>query len=104
MRRLSVFNVLLATSLALGWPLAGRATPDHDRARAALMAGEVLPLPTILERVAKVYPGHVLEVELERENRQWLYELKILQTGGDLIKLEVDAKDGRVLKHRKGRN
>jgi len=104
MRRLSVFNMLLAASLAAGWPLSGCATPDHDRARAALMAGEILPLPTILEQVAKAYPGHVLEVELERKNRQWLYEFKILQTGGDLIKLEVDARDGRVLNYRKGRH
>jgi uncharacterized membrane protein YkoI len=39
---------------------------DHDRARQAVEAGEVLPLRTILERVERDYPGQVVEVELER--------------------------------------
>ena len=71
---------------------------DHDRARAALRAGEVLPLTTILERVAKEQPGLLLEVELEREHGRWIYELKLLQSSGALIKLKVDARDGRLLK------
>lgn len=73
---------------------------DHDRARAALRAGEVLPLGEILERVARQQPGQVLDVELEREHGRWIYELKLLQSSGALVKLEVDALDGRVL-HRK---
>jgi len=73
---------------------------DHDRARAALVAGEILPLPDILERVAKDHPGNVLEVELDRERGRWIYELKILQSGGGLLKLDVDAKDGAVIDRR----
>lgn len=70
---------------------------DQDRARAALQAGEVAPLPVILARVAAAYPGDVLEVELEREHGRWVYELKLLQPGGGLLKLQVDAKSGIVL-------
>ena len=71
---------------------------DHDRARAALRAGEVLPLAVILERVARQQSGQVLDVELEREHGRWIYELKLLQHDGALVKLEVDAFDGRVLR------
>lgn len=71
---------------------------DHDRARAALRAGEVLPLSTILERVAREQPGQVLEVELERDDGRWIYELKLLQGEGKLVKLKVDARDGAVLR------
>ena len=70
---------------------------DHDRARAALRAGEVLPLATILERVAKEQPGQVLEVDLERKHDRWIYELKLIQHSGALVKLKVDARDGSVL-------
>jgi len=74
---------------------------DHERARKALEAGEVLPLKTILERVERVYPGQVMDVELEREHAgsggRWIYEIKVLRTGGALVKLKVDARDGRVL-------
>lgn len=70
---------------------------DHERARSALEAGEVLPLREVLARVEVDYPGQVMELELERDDGMWLYEIKILQAGGVLIKLEVDARDGRVL-------
>jgi uncharacterized membrane protein YkoI len=73
---------------------------DHDRARSALQAGKILPLPTIMARVAQSHPGHVLEVELEREDERWIYELKLLQPGGGLLKLEIDAKSGAVIKQK----
>ena len=88
---------LLPALLAL--PLSGlaRSEPDQDRARAALQAGEILPLATILARLAQTQPGQVLEVELERKDGRWLYEIKLLQPGGGLRKLELDAKSGEVL-------
>ena len=70
---------------------------DHDRARQALEAGEVLPLRTIIERVERDYPGQIVEVELERDDGRWQYEIKLLQRGGSLLKLKVDARDGSVL-------
>ena len=96
-------TLAIALLLAAGvMPLASQAEigHDHDRARAALQAGEILPLPVVLERVAKEHPGNVLEVDLEREKNRWVYELKILQSGGGLLKLEVDAKDASVIKRR----
>lgn len=74
---------------------------DHDRARQALEAGEVLPLRTILERVEREYPGQVIDVELEREQEsgqdRWVYKIKVLRSGGALIKLKVDARDGSII-------
>jgi uncharacterized iron-regulated membrane protein len=74
---------------------------DHDRARWAVEAGEVLPLRTILERIEREYPGQVIDVELEREHdgkRQgWVYEIKLLRSGGSLSKLKVDARTGAAI-------
>lgn len=70
---------------------------DHDRARQALEAGDVLPLRTILERVEREYPGQVMEVELEREKGEWVYEVKLLRKGGALMKLKILARDGTIL-------
>ena len=72
----------------------------HDAARKALQAGEILPLQTILDRVETAYPGQVLEVELERKDGLWIYELRILQSGGLVVKLNFDAKDGSLIKTR----
>lgn len=76
---------------------------DHDRARQALEAGEVLPLRTILERVDRDHPGQVMEVDLERKDGRWIYEIKLLRTGGSLVKLKLDARDGTLLEA-KGRD
>ena len=73
---------------------------DHERARAAVQAGQVLPLATLLQQLQRSPPGQVLEVELERDDGRWIYELKLLQSGGQLLKLELDAATGQVLKAR----
>jgi len=70
---------------------------DHERARQAVEAGEVLPLRTILERVEREYPGQVMEVELDREKGEWVYEVKVLRKGGALMKLKIHARDGAIL-------
>lgn len=87
--------IVLAALLALGAPgraLADRA--DQDEARRAVQSGEVLPLSAILERVQKEQPGKVLGVELEREGRQWSYEIRLLRPDGRLVKLKRDARTG----------
>lgn len=92
--------VLCAVSL-MGVSGMGWADGDHDRARQALEAGEVLPLGTILTRLERDHPGQVLDVELEHEKygdvARWIYEVKLLRKGGVLVKLEVDARTGTVI-------
>lgn len=73
---------------------------DHDRARAALERGEVMSLRHILERVEREHPGKVIEVELEREHGRWIYEIRVLRDDGALVKLELDARDGSLLRQR----
>lgn len=95
------FAAALFCSLALLLATApAHADSDQDRARAAVQAGQVLPLKTVLERLEREHPGQVLEVELERDDGRWVYEVKLLQAGGRLVKLELDAGSGEVLKRR----
>lgn len=70
---------------------------DHERARQAVEAGDVLPLRAILDRVEREYPGQVMEVELDREKGEWVYEIKLLRKGGALMKLKIHARDGTIL-------
>lgn len=92
--------VLCAAAL-VGVSGMSRADGDHDRARQALEAGEVLPLSAILTRLERDHPGQVLDVELELEKHgdvsRWVYEVKLLRQGGALVKLEVDARTGAVI-------
>lgn len=71
---------------------------DHEMARKALQDGKVLPLRTVLDRVERDYKGQVLEVELERDDGRYVYEIKMLLSEGNLVKMKVDATDARVIK------
>ena len=76
---------------------------DHDRVRDAVRAGEVMPLDALRERLRRDHAGELLELELEREHGRWIYEVKLLQPGGRIVKLEVDARSGEVLRERRER-
>lgn len=95
-------NLVLALALAFGIN-AGTSVPaiassgDHDQARAALESGEILPLSAILLKLEKDFSGQIVEVELEREHGQWIYEIKLLQKDGYRQKLKVDAKNAAVI-------
>lgn len=69
----------------------------HELAREALEQGRVLPLRVVLEKVERDYQGQVLKVEFEQEYGHYLYEIRLLQNDGRVVKLKVDAVDGRVL-------
>jgi Peptidase propeptide and YPEB domain len=79
----------------------GRGGKDHERARDALRSGAVLPLATLVEQLKLSHPGQVLEVEFDREDGRLIYEVKLLHANGQLLKLEVDAATGQVLKVRR---
>lgn len=89
---------LCATLLLVGTPALADRDRDHDQARAAVQAGKVLPLKTLLARIERDHPGQVLEVELEQERERWIYEIKLLQPDGKLVKLELDAATAQVLR------
>ncbi len=75
---------------------------DQDRVRDAVRAGEVMPLDELRERLRRSQPGELLELELEREDGRWIYRVKLLQPGGRIVKLEVDARSGEILRERRG--
>jgi hypothetical protein len=91
-------------------PVQADSRQDHEVARRALEAGEILSLRQVLARIESEHRGDVLEVELEHEDSRWIYEVKMLRRDGGINKLIIDARDGRVLevkgRHggRRGRN
>lgn len=96
--------VLCALLVGLGTAQArDRDDHDHERAHRAVQAGEVMPLEQVLPRIAKDHPGQVLKIELEREDGLWTYEVKVLRTDGQLVKLLLDARTAEVLRARRHR-
>ena len=99
--RISRRAAWLLAACALWTALPARADKgDHERARDAVQSGQALALPELLERLQRTHPGQVLEIELERDDGRWVYEVKLLQPGGQVVKLAIDARTAEVLKQR----
>jgi len=102
-RQLAMLMAGAGLVAALGiYPLVGHADDhdarkDHDQARQALLAGKVLSLRQVLDRVEKDYPGEPVEIEFEDEDDAYLYKIKLLQPAGTILKLRVDARTGEVI-------
>jgi hypothetical protein len=89
---------MLLLSACIGFsPVQADSRQDHEVARRALAAGEILSLRQVLERIEREHRGEVLEVELEQEDRRWIYEVKMLRRDGGINKLKIDARDGTLL-------
>jgi uncharacterized membrane protein YkoI len=71
---------------------------DHEEARALLQRGEILPLAQVLELVRRIEPGDVIEVELDRDDGVWEYQVKVLTPTGRVREVTLDARDGRLIK------
>jgi hypothetical protein len=94
-------NLLFLLSLPLFvTPAAAQERRDHERARAALEAGEIRPLAEVLADAERRFLGRVIEAELDRDDGQWLYELKFLPPNGRMFAVEVDAASGSVIRTR----
>lgn len=100
----TVSRKIAALFLAGGLGLAMMAGPadasrsDHEQARRAVEAGEIMPLRSLLDAIESDYPGQVVEVELEDEDGLLVYEIKVLQASGQRLKLILDARTGDVLR------
>lgn len=73
------------------------AESDQDQARRALERGEIRPLDQVLDAARKALPGDVVKVELDEDDGRWIYEIKILTSGGERREVEIDAKSLQVL-------
>jgi len=73
---------------------------DHERARAALAAGQIRPLTDLLAEVERRYAGRVVEAELDREDGRWVYEFKLLPPSGRVFEVHLDAATGEPLRNR----
>jgi uncharacterized membrane protein YkoI len=79
--------LLLLLTLAAPAP----ADSDHERARQLAGLGDILPLAKILQRAGGYWQGRIIEVELERKQGRYLYELEVLTPQGRVVKYHLDA-------------
>jgi uncharacterized membrane protein YkoI len=78
---------------------AGARDIDQDEALELRESGKILPLEQLVGLALGRYPGsRLLEVELEQDDALLLYEVELLTVEGEVRELELDARDGTILK------
>ena len=96
-RNYSIMRVLLVVFVILSPLHVAMADDDYIEAKRLLDSGEILSLEVILKNVRQILPGKVLEVELEKEDEQIVYEIEILGSNGVIKEIYIDAKTGKLL-------
>ena len=93
---------LAGTTLLSTLPASADSRLRQEEVRQLRESGKILSMEEILARARKTQPGQVVEVELEQDDDsgRWVYEIKLLQAGGRLVKLKVDAATGQVLRRK----
>jgi uncharacterized membrane protein YkoI len=74
-----------------------RAEEDYREAQRLRQSGKILPLETIVQRAKAVRPGKLIDIELEREDGRYVYELELLDERGVIWELKYDAATGALL-------
>jgi len=64
---------------------------EQDQALKLRQQGLILPLEKILSTVQKIHPGRVVEVELQREHKKYIYEVEVVDNNGQVWELKLDA-------------
>ncbi|HRE43598.1 MAG TPA: PepSY domain-containing protein [Terricaulis sp.] len=73
------------------------ADDDQRAAREAVRRGDILPLAQVIEAATRRVPGEVIEVELDREDDGWEYEIKVLTPSGRVREITLNARTGAIL-------
>ena len=73
---------------------------DHNEIFQLRESGQIMSMEDVLRHAQSIQPGQLIEAELEREDDNYVYELKIIDAEGRLHKLELDAQTGDVLKQK----
>ncbi|PWC12374.1 peptidase [Brenneria roseae subsp. americana] len=102
-RYLSLYPILfmVAPTLHAGSALAGD-KHEQDLARSALQSGQAIPFATVQSRLMEECQCQVLEAKLHSEKKhddKWfIYEIKAITPNGRIVKLEMDARSGNILR------
>lgn len=77
---------------------AERKRAEQDAIRRAVERGELLPLPRVLAIAQSRVKGEVVKVELDYEPEGIKYEVNILTPSGRVREVEINARNGSVIK------
>lgn len=70
-----------------------------DEAWRLVRDGVILNFDELNDRALAVQPGTIIDTELERDHERYIYEVEIRDVDGQEWDVDLDARDGTVLRH-----
>lgn len=98
LRFLRLFCSALIWVSVVSLPVQAQPSLSHEQIRQARHKGEIKSLRWVLEQIQPQYPGRIIDVDLEHKHGLYIYKIKILQRGGYINKLYIDANTAEILK------
>jgi uncharacterized membrane protein YkoI len=74
---------------------------QQEEARQAVKAGLIRPLEEILTEARKTIDGDIVEIEFEKEEGRFIYEIEYVRRDGQLMEMKIDAKTLTVIENGK---
>lgn len=96
MKIISLFLVLVAGTISAST----YAGSDFTRSEILQLVkeGKILSLEAMLARYPEAEYGKLLDLEVEKEHGNIIYEMEFLRDDGRVLEISIDASDGQLLK------
>jgi len=88
--------LVLAAGMTSSFARAGEEV-SQDEIRSLVQRGELLSLETIMSLYPEEEFGKLLDLEVEQEHGDIIYELEFLHANGLIVELKIDARNGKLL-------
>lgn len=90
----STLTTLAATALAACFVASPALAGKRD---AAKIPKDILPMEEILAKAKRDKPGRVVEIDLDRRGKRYIYEVEVIDDAGAEWELDYDARTGELL-------
>lgn len=102
MIRILIAISIMISALSLSAPVAAQS--DQDDALRAVRSGQIMSYGEIRKMTERALGGTVIGQEAPRKSgRRWVYSLRVLQRTGQVVQVDVDARNGKVLRRKGGK-
>ncbi|MES9959768.1 MAG: PepSY domain-containing protein [Sedimenticola sp.] len=98
--RIAILSIILISVAVLSGAVLGDDDYyDHMQIRQLVEEGKLIPLEEILQKVGSGERVNILEVEIEREDGRYIYEIEMLGKDGRVWEMEIDAVTGETVEY-----
>ncbi|MFI0473681.1 PepSY domain-containing protein [Halomonas sp. HMF6819] len=92
------FCAALLVVATFAWASASDAEPQWRALHGQVQRGETVGLESLLDWLEARFEGEVIEIEMERDDGEIEYEIKMLGPQGQVVEFEFDGRSGQLMK------